>query len=359
MLGTLRVWRADFGNDQELDVEMGIRNKCAAISERLALTRVLETAPRRSCLIVLNYHRLGQPNGQPYDDGTFSATAYEFESQVEFLKRRYSIVTLDEAIQLVTGKQTFRGAAVLLTFDDGYLDNFQIAYPILRSLGVQGSFFLISSFVGSNELPWWDRIAYGVKRARNRVIALDYPNRMQFDLTQQDPADVIRVILAQYKKLPSRSDAARFLAHLERACEPEPRTTAERLFLNWSEAAEMRANGMAIGCHTHTHPILSQLTVEEQYDELRTVKETIQARLSIPANVLAYPVGKKTTFTPQTEEVLQQLGYTAAFSYYGGINLPGNTRPFDVRRNSVDAGLPLCRLRLQLAVASVTGSQWF
>ncbi len=338
---------------------MGIRNKCAAISERLSLTRLLETAPRRGCLIVLNYHRLGQPNGQPYDDGTFSATADEFQAQVEFLKKRYSIVTLDEAVHLVTGKKSFRGAAILLTFDDGYLDNFQIGYPILRSLGVQGTFFLISSFVGSNELPWWDRIAYGVKRASNRVITLDHPNRMQFDLTQQDRADVIRALLAQYKQLPSRSDASQFLACLEQACQPGLRTVNERLFLNWSEAANMHANGMAIGCHTHTHPILSQLTVEEQYEELRMVKETIQARLSIPANVLAYPVGKKTTFTPQTEDVLQQLGYCAAFSYYGGINLPGNTRPFDIRRNSVDAGLPLCRLRLQLAVASISGSHWF
>jgi peptidoglycan/xylan/chitin deacetylase (PgdA/CDA1 family) len=121
----------------------------------------------------------------------------------------------------------------------------------------------------------------------------------------------------------------------------------------------MIANGMAIGCHTHTHPVLSQLTVDDQYKELKTVKETLQARLSVPANVLAYPVGKKTTFTQETQQVLHQLGYRAAFSYYGGINLPGTTMPFDIRRNSVDAGLPLSRLRMQLALASVTGSYWF
>ena len=338
---------------------MGIRNTCATISERVALTRLLETLPRRGCLIVLNYHRLGEPNGQPYDDGTFSATAEEFEVQVDILKKKYSVVTLDEAVHLATNKQPIGGAAILLTFDDGYLDNFQIAYPILRSHGVQGTFFLISSFVGSSELTWWDQIAYDIKRATNRVITLDYPNRMQFDLTQQDPADVIRALLALYKQFPVRSDAARFLACVEKACEPKPRNAGERLFLNWNEAADMHANGMAIGCHTHTHPILSQLTVEEQYQELKTVKDTIEARLSISATVLAYPVGKRTTFTPQTQEVLQELGYSAAFSYYGGINLPGRTLPFDIRRNSIDAGLPLDRLRLQLALGSLTGGYWF
>ncbi len=338
---------------------MGLRNQCAAVSARLAVTRLLEMAPRRDSLVVLNYHRLGQAGGQPYDDGLFSATADEFADQVVFLKKRYCIVTLEEAVHLATANRPFRGTAVLLTFDDGYLDNFETAYPILRSAGAQGTFFLISSLVGSSQLPWWDRIAYAVKNATKRAITLDDPYRMQFDLETQDRAEVIRSLLAQYKKSATRSSAAQFLACVEEASESQPAAASERLFLNWSEAADMAANGMAIACHTHTHPVLSQLTLDEQYAELRTVKETLQARLSIPANVLAYPVGKKTTFTSETQHVLRELGYRAAFSYYGGINVPGNIEPFDIRRNSVDAGLPMSRLRMQLALASISGSYWF
>src|SRR5579871_246676 len=208
---------------------MGIRNNCATMGEGLGLTRILEWAPRRGCLIVLNYHRIGSSKGQPYDGGVFSATGDEFDSQVRFLKQRYSIVTLEEAVDLVAGKKPFRGVAILLTFDDGYLDNFQIAYPILRSYGVQGTFFLISSFVGSNELLWWDRIAYSVKHARNRVITLDYPRHTQLDLDQQQQEDVIHALLAQYKRLPNRADALRFLACVEQACQARPRVADERL----------------------------------------------------------------------------------------------------------------------------------
>ena len=338
---------------------MGLRNTCAAVCERLAVTRLLETAPRRNSLIVLNYHRLGHAERQPYDEGTFSATADEFADQVAFLKRNYSVATLDEAVHLATGKRPYRGTAVLLTFDDGYRDNFEIAYPILRSLGVQGTFFLISSLVGSSQLPWWDRIAYAVKNATTHVIAPDGPSQIHFDLKAQDRADVIRALLAQYKKSVNHESADQFLTAVEEACESRRPAADERMFLDWSEAADMIANGMAIGCHTHTHPVLSQLSVEAQYEELKTVKETLQARLSIPANVLAYPVGKKTTFTQETQQVLHQLGYRAAFSYYGGINLAGTTMPFDIRRNSVDAGLPASRLRIQMALASVTGSYWY
>jgi len=342
-----------------MKTSMGLRNSCAAISERFAITRLLETAPRRNSLIVLNYHRLGHGDRQPYDEGTFSATADEFADQVTFFKRKYSVVTLDEAIHLTTSKHLFRGTAILLTFDDGYLDNFEIAYPILQSLGVQGTFFLISALVGSRDLPWWDRIAYAVKNATKPAIALNGPHQMHFDLNAQDRADVIRALLAQYKKSVSHQSASDFLTAVEEACESRRPAADERVFLDWNEAADMISHGMAIGCHTHTHPVLSQLSVDDQYEELKTVKETLQARLSVPANVLAYPVGKKTTFTQETQQVLHQLGYRAAFSYYGGINLPGATMPFDIRRNSVDAGLPMSRLRMQLALASVTGSYWF
>ncbi len=350
---------ADCTGESIIEVSMGLRNDYAGVSERLAVTRLLEMAPRRNSLIVLNYHRIGKADGHPYDDGIFSATPEEFEAQVAFLKKRYSVVTLDEAVDLALSAGAFRGTAVLLTFDDGYLDNFTIAYPVLRAIGVQGTFFLVSSLVGSCELPWWDRIAYAVKNSSKRVITLDCPQRMQFDTKVEGRTEVIRVLLGQYKRCGTRESAAGFLARVEEACEPRQPARAERMFLDWSEASDMAAHGMAIGCHTHTHPVLSQLTRAEQYEELRTVKETLETRLGIAANVLAYPVGKPATFTEETQEVLQQLGYRAAFSYYGGINLPGCTQPFDIRRNSVDSGLPMSRLRIQLALASITGNYWF
>ena len=70
----------------------------------------------------------------------------------------------------------------MITFDDGYLDNYEIAYPILRSHGAQGVFFLATGMVGSCEIPWWDRIAYLVKTARKRQFTLHYPADLAVDL---------------------------------------------------------------------------------------------------------------------------------------------------------------------------------
>jgi peptidoglycan/xylan/chitin deacetylase (PgdA/CDA1 family) len=74
---------------------------------------------------------------------------------------------------------------VLITFDDGYLDNYEIAFPILRSHVVQGVFFLATSMVGSCQVPWWDHIAYLMKTARRRRFSLRYPADLAVDIDRE------------------------------------------------------------------------------------------------------------------------------------------------------------------------------
>ena len=121
--------------------------------------------PPRDSLLIVNYHRIGNAEEDLFDPGVFSATAEEFDEQIKFLKRNVDIVTLEEALAFVDGtqKDKVRRCRVLITFDDGYLDNYEIAHPILRSHGVQGVFFLVTSMVGSSHIPWWDRISYMMK----------------------------------------------------------------------------------------------------------------------------------------------------------------------------------------------------
>jgi hypothetical protein len=128
---------------------------------------LLSKLPARDSLLVLDYHRIGDPDDDLFDPGVFSATADQLNDQIAYLKRYVSVITLEEALAFVEGtlKDRTRRCRVLITFDDGYLDNYRIAFPVLRSHGVQGVFFLATSMVGSCHVPWWDHIAYVVKTA--------------------------------------------------------------------------------------------------------------------------------------------------------------------------------------------------
>jgi peptidoglycan/xylan/chitin deacetylase (PgdA/CDA1 family) len=334
----------------------GKRELAARISAAIGLSSALEWLPKQPVLIVLNYHRIGDARQSPYDPGMFSATPEEFEVQVRYLKRRFHMTTLDEALAVASGRVPMR-ASVLITFDDGYLDNYTLAFPILRSHGVQGVFFLPTSFIGTMHLPLWDSIAYIIRNSRSEVIRLNYPRAAAFDLHRNGQARTIMEILRLYKH-PDTQDQERFLQELKAATGAADPQNGERCFMNWQEAREMQRSGMAFGSHTHTHEILSKLSREREWDEVARSREILEHELCAPIKVFAYPVGLRHTFSEGTMHALRDAGYRAAFSFYGGLNRPGKIDPFCICRVGI-GDQSHARFRLQTAVGALTGRWLF
>jgi peptidoglycan/xylan/chitin deacetylase (PgdA/CDA1 family) len=336
----------------------GKREWVAAICESTGVTGLLERLPSRRLLVVLNYHRIGNAYETPYDSGTFSCTAPEFDWQIGYLSNHYKMTALEESLEMLEGSVALTEPTFLITFDDGYIDNYRIAFPILRRHGVQAVFFAPTSFVGTGKLPWWDAIAYIVKRSSKTRISLNYPEPRTFDLVQEGVNRCIMHILALYTQ-PAMQNHDRFVDELERICDSSrPLGDAERCFLSWDEAREIQEAGMAFGSHTHRHEILSKLSKESQTEELFVSREILQHELGRKIDTLAYPVGARHTFSAETVEALRQTQYRAAFSFYGGFNKPGTTRAFDICRCAV-AGQSRARLRLQTALGTSTGRGWF
>jgi peptidoglycan/xylan/chitin deacetylase (PgdA/CDA1 family) len=332
----------------------GKKELLARIGASTGATRLAEALPRKASLMILNYHRIGDAARTPYDSGTFSATTAEFEWQVQFLKRRYRLLTLFEALDIVHNRFPLTDPAVLLTFDDGYRDNYDEAFSVLRRHGVSATFFVPTAFVGTGVLPWWDVIAYLIKNASTDTLVLRYPAPAELQLSPGNINPTIMQVLRLFKQT-VMTDPERFLFELEAACgATRPGSAAERCFLNWEEAREMQAAGMCFGSHTHTHPILSKLSVQAQTDELVRSRQILEAELSGPLDTLAYPVGQRDSFSPDSFTALRNAGYSAAFSFYSGVNRPGAIQPYNILRGAVeDESRALFRLRVALkAVAS-------
>jgi len=336
----------------------GKRELVAKVCSVTGATWLLERVPRRPVLMILNYHRIGDANATDYDPGVFSCGADEFDWQIGHLKRHYRMTTLDEVLGLLAGDGQLSEPLVLITFDDGYIDNYQIAYPVLRRHGVQGVFFVPTAFAGTSRIPWWDAIAYTVRRARRTRFRLEYPQPEEFDLAAEGAARCIMRVLRLYRQ-PAMRDHDRFVEDLERVCESSrPGSDAQRCFLDWNEAREMQRGGMAFGSHTHNHEILSKLPASRQLEELTLSREILENELKQQIDTLAYPVGGRDTFSSETIEALRKAQYRAAFSFYSGFNKAGSIEPFDIRRCGVEM-LTRGRFRLQTTVGSLTGSLWF
>lgn len=333
------------------------RNLLASTLSATGVLRVLECFPRRPQLLVLNYHRIGDAASSPFDPGVFSTSAEGFDEQIASLKAKYEFATVDEALNIIEGKVSIEKMKVLVTFDDGYRDNFQLAFPVLKKHQVEAVFFLTTAAIATGTVPWWDEIAYLAKRQAPASLRITYPHETQFDLSPDHFPNSLRDLLRVFKSVENQ-DPGRFLAELRTAVGFAGEELQADLMMSWDDARAMAAAGMHIGVHTHSHRILSKLNFDEQVHELRHCREIIEHEVGKPALLLSYPVGARDSFNADTVNAARTVGMRAGFSFYGGTNLRGHLTPFDVKRVAFDSYSSTARVRLSTSLMAITGAMW-
>lgn len=332
---------------------------------------MLESLPRKPQLMVINYHRIGNSTMTDLDPGVFSTDSNGLDSHIKALRRRFTFISPSEALDVVEMRVTPKEPLLLLTFDDGYRDNLTQAYPVLESNGLKAIFFVVTSYLESPQVPWWDRLARLVRAiaARNSSTTVAMPDNRKLEITPFNLQHSIRQVLACFKTC-NPSEQQKFeivLIKLAGTDSPEIRTTDypgkdsvgisdSDLMMTWGDVKTLHSAGMTIGAHSHTHRILSSLDKASQHDEIRSSKRILENHLNSQIDFLAFPDGKRETFNSETMREAQDAGFRAAFSFYGGTNLAGNIRPFDIRRSSIAHHASAVRLRIECArLGSVFG----
>ena len=208
-------------------------------------------------LIVFNYHRIAPDEtaaATPLDEGVFGPGPSVFEQQVAWLKRHMRLLSERELIEIIDSGQYPSEPCALITFDDGYLDNYTLAFPILERLGAPATFFIPSHLIEARTIGWWDAIAYLVKRSRKTAIEW---NGDSYPLT--DRGAVIQVF-NQKMKLEPAAKTRDLVERLAEACGEalaDPELQSGQL-MSWSQIREM-SRSMTIGSHGHTHTVLATL----------------------------------------------------------------------------------------------------
>jgi peptidoglycan/xylan/chitin deacetylase (PgdA/CDA1 family) len=329
----------------------------------LGLLDLLEwtLARRRPGLIVLTYHRIAEPGIDRFYDPVISATPESFRVQVEWLANRVRLVTLDELITRVESGSPWREPAMLITFDDGYRDNFNVAAPILRERNVPATFFLTTAFLDSPRLPWWDHVAYVLKQTQvQRLIVERTPGggapALDIDLQTTSRSAAIMTIIRAFLD-ETITDPGWFLDRLAERTEVDidSEGLGRELFMNWDQVRQLAEGnaGLSIGSHAHTHRKLAGLDEECQRQELAGSKQVLEARLGRPIQALAYPYGWPGTYTAGTMALAERAGYRLAFSSREGTNRVGRFDRYDVKRLGVGSAdsAPLLRARTALHAA--------
>ena len=285
-------------------------------------------------LLVLNYHRIGDCRHSPLDRELWSAGVEDFDQQVRAVSRDFDIVGMDD-LEHVLARQN--GRYVLITFDDGYVDNYIDAFPILKSYGAKATFFITTGFLDVPRIPWWDQIAWMVNHSTVAAIPSGDWFHAPVKLGRGDRSEAIRSCLNVYKRLEGQRTAAylEFLTEaLQSGCCPDQ--VAHELWMTWPMIREMSQAGMTIGGHTVNHPILANLTPEEQDFEVRECQRRLTTELGRPATAFSYPVGGRSSYNRFTCEALERHGFRWGFTYLGGHLRTPSTNRYEIPRTAVE-----------------------
>jgi len=275
---------------------------------------------------ILVYHRVNDEK-DPFFPGSPIAV---FERQMKYLVSNFNIISLEDAVERMVSKDVADNT-VVITFDDGYRDNYLNAFPILKDLSIPATIFLATDSIGSQRVLWHDRVFSAFRETRVEVLD-DFGNNSQ----RYPLSTVEEKLLAQGKFLNflwSLNDQDRlfWIDFLVEKLQVMDRKEVPGLMLSWEEIRIMHENGISFGSHTMTHPILSKLPLDRAREEIQKSKRVIEERLRTPIRTFAYPKGSGDDFDDSTKRLLKEAGYACAVTTKFGAN-ESDQDLFDLRR---------------------------
>lgn len=261
------------------------------------IQNIIDLMFKKEMIVILTYHRVNDKSDfitQGMDGRDVSVK--NFERHIRYLKKNYQIISLDDFIRYVKEENGLPKKSAIITFDDGYQDNYTNAFPILRRYNVPATIFLIADFITAKKLMWLHRFYY----------------------------------------------------HLELLSPDEEAHIASEIYLSGDQIREMNRAGISIGSHTLTHRVLPQLNEDEVKNEILGSKRKIEEILEKPILHFAYPFGDNSSFTPTIKELVRTSGFLSSCSRFEGINTAASDI-YTLKRIGIgDCKLPIFASKLVL-----------
>ncbi|MHB8626585.1 MAG: polysaccharide deacetylase family protein [Aggregatilineales bacterium] len=313
---------------------MSRTSQLSSILYKAQAQRLLDAYWGADRLTVLSYHRIidwDTPDFELYRPNV-SASPDMFDRQMAYVSKHFNVIDLACLEAFLLNGIPLPKRSLLITFDDGYRDNYTYAYPIMRRYQLTGVIFLIADKMTNPTAPWWDVCGYMFKRTKKTRAAL--PVVGDSDLSKPKLNETAREsFMRAIKKLPESQKQAAMLELSNALDVPEPKLD-EPLFVSWDEVRSLVENGIACQSHTVTHPIMTRIDPAEQKRQLAESRAVIEKETGQRVIAFAYPNGTPDDYDVTTRQALHETGYRIAFTLSPGPMraATANANPLEIRR---------------------------
>jgi len=289
----------------------------------------------------------------------FSATAEQFAAEVRYLRDHFRLVGPAELPTLADPDYTPDEPTAVITFDDGYRDNIEYAFPILQDLHAPAAFFITTDFIDRPRLPWWDHVTFALAQTEVEQLVLEHPEPLTLDLRPDShPASSSRLIDAYLHAAPD--DEPRNLDHLdERAgLDVDSPTLGRRLFMGWDDVRALDRAGMIVGSHGVAHRNFARRSERAQATGLTESKQILERELGHEITAFAYPYGGPDDFTDATVRLAREAGYRLGFSLKNRVDPPGSHHPLTIPRLVIGSSDSPTLFRARMCLTAAFGSSF-
>lgn len=259
----------------------------------------------------------------------------QFRHQIEFMRDNFNIVTMEQVIDSVTSGDELPDKALLLTFDDGYVDNYLYAFPILEEYGVQGTFFIPGKTFTTHQLLDVNKVHYIVASADENQLVDDVKSQMEYyrgleydfpstaELWNQyaksfryDSAETIFVKRMLQTALPEKLRNQISSNLFEKYVGVSEEQLAYELYMTSDQIRTLKRHGMHIGVHGFDHYWLANLSEDEMKRDVDSALEALDGFYDREQWVMCYPYG---SFNDVVCSYIKALGARVAFTTAIGI----------------------------------------
>ncbi len=309
-------------------------------------------------MLILCLHSVIDPKTAPWQPLRIHFSVDRLRRQLAVISRHYRWLSIDEALEILAGNKPMVPNGVVLTFDDGYRNNMEVALPVLKEYGIKPVFYVATGMLDSRAPYWFERLDYAIQNLKQPTQVRIGTRSLTFNPGDRES---LRATYAELRRLAKKhfDDDREFYAFVDGVSGRLERAAGKALAdiqdsdpcsatLSKEDLGLLSSSGSAtIGSHTVDHVRLDVVDEQTRMQQLDRSRRYIEATTGEPCLHFCYPNGN---WNPQIARAVAQAGYRSAVTTDVGINSVGDD-PYSLKRLHMPAAEDPALLLLFLARA--------